>query len=73
MSSFLRRLAMRIISACPSLNGAITARLLNVTAAVGRAKRAKNRPVMSACASTPTSASTVMIQCARRPLGMTLP
>ena len=73
MSSFLRRLAMRIIRALPSRNGATTARRLKLTSAVGRAKRAKKRPVMSACASTPTSASAVMSVSAGVPAGLMLP
>jgi hypothetical protein len=64
---------MRNMKAVLPRYGAITARELNMTAAVGREKRENRMPVPSANMSSPTSDSAVITKCAAIPLGVTLP
>ena len=68
-----RLLAMRNMKAVRSRYGAMTAARLKMICALGREKRAKTSPVMSAVPNMPTNASTVTIVCAATPDGLMLP
>lgn len=68
-----RMFAMRIISPRPPLNGATTMWLLKRIAAVGREKRAKRRPVISAWLMSAVSDSANITACAGNPTGVMSP